>query len=223
MDNRGKNQGGSSNHPSRFPSGTSQSTKRGASCAPPGASRYRVRPATPQDCPTLLCLIKEVAALEKRPHPVRLTEKDLVDDGFGPQPLFYCLLAEVPAEDPASGFLGVGFAIYYFTYDPWIGRVLFLEDFYVMKSYRGLGIGKEFLKKLSQVATSLRCACMQFLVNMRNQKSVDYYVNCGGFDLSSDAGWHLFRMAKDDLTNLATKESKKFPESCPKDLGQGPA
>ncbi|XP_038604416.1 spermidine/spermine N(1)-acetyltransferase-like protein 1 isoform X2 [Tachyglossus aculeatus] len=196
MDNRGKNQGGSSNHPSRFPSGTSQSTKRGASCAPPGASRYRVRPATPQDCPTLLCLIKEVAALEKRPHPVRLTEK---------------------------GFLGVGFAIYYFTYDPWIGRVLFLEDFYVMKSYRGLGIGKEFLKKLSQVATSLRCACMQFLVNMRNQKSVDYYVNCGGFDLSSDAGWHLFRMAKDDLTNLATKESKKFPESCPKDLGQGPA
>lgn len=32
----------------------------------------------------------------------------------------------------------VGFAMYYFTYDPWIGKLLYLEDFYVMAEYRGM-------------------------------------------------------------------------------------
>ncbi|MBV96641.1 Diamine acetyltransferase 1, partial [Eschrichtius robustus] len=46
----------------------------------------------------------------------------------------------------------VGFAMYYFTYDPWIGKLLYLEDFFVMSDYRGFGIGSEILKNLSQVA-----------------------------------------------------------------------
>jgi hypothetical protein len=35
------------------------------------------------------------------------------------------------------GYTVVGFAMYYFTYDPWIGKLLYLEDFYVMKEFRG--------------------------------------------------------------------------------------
>jgi hypothetical protein len=27
--------------------------------------------------------------------------------------------------------------MYYFTYDPWIGKLLYLEDFFVMEEYRG--------------------------------------------------------------------------------------
>ncbi|CAH2314785.1 Hypothetical predicted protein [Pelobates cultripes] len=27
--------------------------------------------------------------------------------------------------------------MYYYTYDPWVGKVLYLEDFYVMEPYRG--------------------------------------------------------------------------------------
>lgn len=30
-----------------------------------------------------------------------------------------------------------GFAMYYFTYDPWVGKQLYLEEFYVMNEYRG--------------------------------------------------------------------------------------
>jgi len=37
-----------------------------------------------------------------------------------------------------SGYTVVGFAMYYFTYDPWIGKLLYLEDFYVMKEFRGI-------------------------------------------------------------------------------------
>ena len=31
----------------------------------------------------------------------------------------------------------MGFAMYYFTYDPWVGKQLYLEEFYVMDEYRG--------------------------------------------------------------------------------------
>lgn len=31
----------------------------------------------------------------------------------------------------------VGFAMYYLTYDPWVGKQLYLEEFYVMAEYRG--------------------------------------------------------------------------------------
>lgn len=27
--------------------------------------------------------------------------------------------------------------MYYFTYDPWIGKLLYLEDFYVIQAYQG--------------------------------------------------------------------------------------
>lgn len=31
----------------------------------------------------------------------------------------------------------IGFAMYYFTYDPWIGKLLYLEDFFIMQKFRG--------------------------------------------------------------------------------------
>lgn len=31
----------------------------------------------------------------------------------------------------------IAFAMYYFTYDPWIGKLLYLEDFFVMQEFRG--------------------------------------------------------------------------------------
>ena len=37
-----------------------------------------------------------------------------------------------------TGHSIVGFAMYYFTYDPWIGKLLYLEDFFVMSDYRGM-------------------------------------------------------------------------------------
>ncbi|KAL8180281.1 UNVERIFIED_CONTAM: hypothetical protein K2H54_018973 [Gekko kuhli] len=36
------------------------------------------------------------------------------------------------------GYGIVGFAMYYFTYDPWIGKLLYLEDFFVMNEFRGI-------------------------------------------------------------------------------------
>lgn len=42
------------------------------------------------------------------------------------------------------GYTVIGFAMYYFTYDPWIGKLLYLEDFYVMEEFRGKCLVKTF-------------------------------------------------------------------------------
>ncbi|KTF86059.1 hypothetical protein cypCar_00037783 [Cyprinus carpio] len=86
-------------------------------------ANFILRKAEPKDVSDILRLIKELAKFEEMEEQVVLTEK---------------------------GYTVVGFAMYYFTYDPWIGKLLYLEDFYVMKEFRGYGIGSEILKRLSE-------------------------------------------------------------------------
>ncbi|XP_062440462.1 spermidine/spermine N(1)-acetyltransferase-like protein 1 [Rhea pennata] len=168
-------------------------------------SHFRIRPATPQDCPEILRLIKEGAAYEHKPNAVTLTEEDLLQDGFGEHPFYYCLVAEVENEEQIERSYTVGYAMYYFTYDPRIGKLLYLEDFYIMEPYQGLGIGSEILKILSQTTLQTNCSCMQFLVVIWNKPSVEYYMRCGASDLSTEEGWHLFRFNKETLLRMAAE------------------
>ena len=54
----------------------------------------RIRPATKNDAAAILALIQELALFEKEPQAVVLTQADIEAHGFGPQPLFQCLVAE---------------------------------------------------------------------------------------------------------------------------------
>ena len=67
--------------------------------------KINVRKAQKKDLPSVLALIKELAAYEEAPKEVKVTLKDLEKDGFGKHKVFDCFVATSPL-NPLSHWRG---------------------------------------------------------------------------------------------------------------------
>ncbi len=153
-----------------------------------------IRPATPTDVPEILAFIRALAAYERNPDAVTATEADLVRDGFGPNPFYFCLIAEHNGA-PA------GFAFYFFNYSTWTGRPgLYLEDLFVHPEFRGLGIGKALLQRVAAIAVEKSCPRLQWEVLDWNTPAIEFYRAMGAEFLDE---WRNVRMTGESLLRLA--------------------
>ena len=153
-----------------------------------------IRKAERSDVPEMLRMVRALAEYEKDPQAVVATEEDLLRDGFGPQPRYFCLVAE------AGGSLA-GFAFYFHTYSTWLGKWgLYLEDLFVRPELRGQGIGKALLVELARIAVREKCGRMNWQVLDWNQPAIDFYRGLGAKMLPD---WETFRLAGEALERLA--------------------
>lgn len=133
----------------------------------------KIRPATRDDVPVLLWLIRELAAYEKKRHKAVVTEDDLLRDGFGPQQKFRALIAEWDGE-PA------GYASVFYFYSTFEGRAaLFLEDLFVLDKLRGKGIGKALLVEVAKLAIEEQCFGLRWEVLDWNLPAIEFYQKLG--------------------------------------------
>ena len=58
-------------------------------------NNMNIRRAKKEDCPRLLELIRELAAFEKAPEKVTVTEEHFTESGFGPNPVWQAFVATV--------------------------------------------------------------------------------------------------------------------------------
>ena len=74
-------------------------------------------------------------------------------DGFGEHKYFHCVVAE--SQDHAQRGTLLGFALYFFAYSTWEGKMLYLEDLYVSEQHRGKGMGIALWKSVAKVSSIL--------------------------------------------------------------------
>ena len=131
-------------------------------------STIQIRPGTEQDVPRLLELIKELAVYEKAADEVVVTEEQLTKDGFGDNPYYELIVAEL------EGTV-VGIALYYFAYSTWKGKYLYLEDFIVEEKQRGKGYGKLLFEAVVQEARDSKVRRMGWQVLDWNEPAIEFY------------------------------------------------
>jgi GNAT superfamily N-acetyltransferase len=156
-----------------------------------------IRPATPADVPHILAFIRDLAEYERQPHAVKATEADLLRDGFGPQKVFSCLIAEwIENEVPQPA----GMALYIPFYSTWRGNAgIHLEDLFVRPQFRRKGIASALFARLAATALE-RGDRLQWHVLDWNQLAIDFYKTLGAHMLDE---WRIMRVDGEALEVLA--------------------
>ena len=127
-----------------------------------------IRKGVKSDLPVILKLIKELAECEKSLDKVLITVEDLEKDGFGKNPLYWILIAEVDTKI-------VGMAFYYIRYSTWSGKTLYLEDFVIRKSFRRKGIGSLLFEECMHVTKKINANSMVWQVLNWNIPAINFY------------------------------------------------
>ena len=128
----------------------------------------KIRPGRKSDLPIILNLIKELAYYEKSLDKVLITLEDLEKDGFGKNPLYWILVAEIETEI-------VGMAFYYIRYSTWSGKILYLEDFIVKEGFRRKGVGSLLFEECIRVTKKINANGMVWQVLNWNKPAINFY------------------------------------------------
>jgi GNAT superfamily N-acetyltransferase len=160
------------------------------------AADVRIEAATVRDIPVLLRLIKELADYERLTGEVVATEARIRETFFGTTPQAEAVIAYAGSE-PA------GLAIWFHNYSTFLARRgLYLEDLFVLREWRGQGIGKALLVHLAAIAVERGCGRMEWSVLDWNAPAIGFYKSLGAQPMSE---WTVFRLTGDALTKLAAR------------------
>ncbi|MEC4112941.1 GNAT family N-acetyltransferase [Myroides pelagicus] len=151
-----------------------------------------IRKATSADMPRVLELIQELALFEKEPDAVVITVDDLIRDGFGAQPLFEVIVAEVNQ-------VIVGMALYYNRYSTWKGKTIHLEDLIVSKEHRGTGAGSALYNQIMHIAKEQGVKRVEWVVLNWNTPAIEFYKKSGATVLED---WYTVQLDENGINNI---------------------
>ena len=154
-----------------------------------------IRPAEPEDVPTIARFIRALAEYERLAHEVIAREEDLRQNLFGPRPYAEVAIAEEEGEP-------VGFALFFHNFSTFLGKPgLYLEDLFVLPQHRGKGHGEALLRHLARLALERGCGRFEWCVLDWNAGAIRFYERIGAVALSD---WRIYRLTGEALTRLAS-------------------
>ncbi len=159
-------------------------------------ARAEIRPATEDDVPIILSLIRELAEYERLSHEVVATEGLLRESLFGERRGAEVLIACCKGA-PA------GFALFFHSFSTFLGRPgIYLEDLYVKPEFRGRGIGRALLTHLATLAKERGCGRLEWSVLDWNEPAIKLYRDAGAIPMDE---WTVYRVSGEALDRLAAR------------------
>ena len=156
-----------------------------------------IRYAERKDTAIILKFIRELALYENMLDQVVATE-ELLEEW-----LFDKKAAEVifAVEDGRE----VGFALFFHNFSTFLGRGgIYLEDLFVLPTYRGKGYGKKLLCKLAEIAVERNCGRLEWSCLNWNQPSIDFYRSMGAIPMEE---WTTYRLTGEALEKAARMQA----------------
>ena len=164
-----------------------------------------IRPATADDVPVILELIRALAVYEKLEADVVIAPDDLREHLFGQRPFAECLMAE-------DGGAVVGFALFFHNYSTFRGKPgIYLEDLFVRPERRGFGHGKALFASLARLAVERGCARLEWAVLDWNEPSIAFYEALGAKAMDD---WTTYRLTDGALARLACNSGGNHSAGC---------
>ena len=162
------------------------------------STKFQIRPATVNDLPIVMQLIRDLAEYERAPNDVVATEEGLQEVLFGQKPSAEVVLA-------MEGESAVGFAVFFHNFSTWLGRPgLYLEDLFVRPDSRGKGYGRALLVQLAKIARDRDCGRMEWAVLDWNEPAIKFYRTLGA---APNEEWTIFRLTSDKIAKLAASDA----------------
>jgi GNAT superfamily N-acetyltransferase len=139
----------------------------------------KIRPALKEDCERMMELIHELAVYEKAPEQVIVSFDHFMESGFGINPVWWALVAEVDGKVE-------GMALYYIRYSTWKGQRMYLEDLVIAENMRGHKIGTLLFNALIQEAKLKKFKGMNWQALDWNEPALNFYRK---YNSSFDPEW----------------------------------
>lgn len=138
-----------------------------------------IRKAVKEDCARMMELIHELAVYEKAPEQVTVDFDHFVQSGFGEQPVWWALVAEVDGTVQ-------GFALWYIRYSTWKGQRMYLEDLLVTEKMRGKGLGKLLFDQLIEECRQQQYSGIMWQVLDWNEPAINFYKKLPGVNFDGE-------------------------------------
>jgi GNAT superfamily N-acetyltransferase len=142
-------------------------------------------------------MIRGLAAFERAPDAVRISEETIRADGFGESRRFEVLIGELGGE--VAGVL-----LLYGAYSSWLGApTMAVHDLFVDDSARGAGLGRSLLTAAARLAAERGCCRLDVNVLDWNRRARRFYEAAGFSPLGE---WVPYRLDSKGIARLAGVE-----------------
>ncbi|MGX1930273.1 N-acetyltransferase family protein [Flagellimonas sp. 2504JD4-2] len=133
----------------------------------------KIRKATSDDIDVLFELILKIAAYHNQEQYVNTDEEKLLNDGFGTNPRYGALIAEVNGKS-------VGYLSYTWNYSIWTGgEYMNMDDLFVLEDQRSQKIGLQLMEYAKNMCQEKGMELIRWEVEKDNTRAIQFYKDLG--------------------------------------------